>query len=205
MFQNLPLFHKKKKKKTVGFIHETHQHIWIKFLFVLLLFVLYFIFISIHYGLHDGFLITILTWSFFVLCTPVADAGLLIDFPIRLLFWNIPMVLSELFVWATAICLNIFSIFFLPHTYEKTTILSLFHHILSHPYPFWSIIILSSIGTFLSVKFGDELMDYIKHKDCTYRKKHHLKSKAIILIFIFLLTFIIYDYMLQNFGIEIPL
>ena len=46
------------------------------------LFFLYFVYLVYEYGIEDGGMVTLLTWSFFVLCTPVADAGFLLDFPI---------------------------------------------------------------------------------------------------------------------------
>lgn len=183
---------------------ETHKHIWLKFLLVVSIFFGYFVFISFQYGLNDGFLITWLTWSFFVLCTPVADAGFLIDFPIRILL-KYRMFVSEFFVWGIAILLNFYAYFFSPETYQKTKMLSLFEHILSEPIPFWIIIILSGIGTFLSIKFGDELFDVLKHKNRKYHKKHHFKWKAISMVFIFFIILVIYDFLLKKLGIEIPL
>ncbi|MCA9353073.1 hypothetical protein KC901_02720, partial [Patescibacteria group bacterium] len=64
--------------------HETKRNALIRFALVLILFVGYFAFIAFRYGLENGFLVTAGTWSFFVLCTPVADAGFLLDFPLRL-------------------------------------------------------------------------------------------------------------------------
>jgi hypothetical protein len=55
----------------------------IKFLLLFTILIFYFAFISFKYGVKDGFAITLLTWSFFVLCTPIADAGFILDFPIR--------------------------------------------------------------------------------------------------------------------------
>jgi hypothetical protein len=52
-----------------------------KFSLVLLIFLGYFIFIAKKYGLQQGLFVSTLSWSFFVLCTPVADAGFLLDFP----------------------------------------------------------------------------------------------------------------------------
>ena len=54
---------------------------WRKFLLLIALFALYFLYLIYEYGIQDGGLVTLLTWSFFVLCTPVADAGFLLDFP----------------------------------------------------------------------------------------------------------------------------
>jgi len=181
---------------------ETHKKIIIQFGLVFLLFVSYFGFVTFQYGIGDGFLITWLTWSFFVLCTPLADAGFLIDLPLRLLL-KVRMFVSELFVWIIAIILNFYVYFHNPEVYEKTNVLSLFKHILDHPIPFWGIIILSGVGTFLSVKFGDELLDVFKHRDCKYRHKHYLKWKLIVMIFIFLLILVVYDHLSKQLGIQL--
>ena len=82
----------------------------------------YFAFISYKYGLEQGFFVSLLTWSFFVLCTPVADAGFLIDFPLRLIT-KIKMFYAEIFVWLFAISLNFYAFFLKPKIYNKTKIL----------------------------------------------------------------------------------
>ena len=165
--------------------HETKRHVLIKFSLVALIFVTYLVVMSFLHGLENGILISLLTWSFFVFCTPIGDAGFLIDFPMRL-FTKIRMVHSEIMVWIIAATLNIYALIFMPGIYEKEILLTLFKQILLNPIPFWGIIILSAGGTFLSIYFGDELMDISKHKD---RKKHKThKNKFLLLIgaFIFL-------------------
>lgn len=111
---------------------------------------LYGVFVSYKFGFESGFLITALTWSFFVLCTPIADGGIIIDFPVRLLT-NIKMIYSEIAVWVVAISINIYAFTQQREIYSTTLILDLFEHILSQPFPYWIIILLSAIGTFLSI------------------------------------------------------
>lgn len=193
-----------KKITKIMFQHETHRHIWLKFLSVIILFLIYFIFISMQYGIEKGFFISWLMWSFFVLCTPIADAGFLIDFPLRIIT-NTRMLFAEIFVWIFAILLNIYAYFFQAEIYEKTKILFLFKHIIEQPFPYWIIIILSAIGTFLSVKFGDELFDIFHHKDRKFYQKHNLIWKGISMIFIFILVIIVYDFLLKKLGVNIPL
>ncbi|MBN1377233.1 hypothetical protein JW949_02770 [Candidatus Woesearchaeota archaeon] len=190
-------------RKSENFAHETKRSVTIKFISVILIFVFYFFFVSIRYN-HwgDGFIITLLTWSFFVFCTPIADAGVLIDFPIRLIT-KIRMIYSEILVWITALSINIYSLTFMPQLYEKTIVLRLFNHILLQPFPFWSIILISGLGTFLSIHFGDELLDISKHRE---RKKyilHEKKHKWILIIFIIVSILILYDFLLKEFGIHI--
>ncbi len=184
--------------------HETKKHVLTKFLLVLAVFVGYFIFIETQYGLQNGLFVTALTWSFFVLCTPVADAGFLLDFPFRLIT-RIRMFFSEIIVWSIAILLNLYAFFLFPEIYEKTKLLILFKHILDQPIPFWSIIIISGIGTFMSIKFGDELMDKVKHKERTlYSKQKHLYN-FLGMTFIVIISIVLYDFLLNQLGVELPI
>ena len=59
------------------------------------------------YDASTGFGISLLTWSFFVLCTPVADGGFILAFPIRLLF-KIKMSLTQSVLWFVAVGINVF-------------------------------------------------------------------------------------------------
>ena len=172
-----------------------------KFSLLLIILTGYYFFISFKYGFGDGFLITMATWSFFVLCTPIADAGILIDFPLRLLF-HVKMIFIEMLVWTTAISLNLYLYFYSPEVYDTTIILSLFKQILENPIPFWSIIILSAFGTFLSIRFGDEILDIFKHNNRKKYKKSHYKWKLALIIFVFILIIIVYFFLLKKLGIN---
>ena len=57
----------------------------VKYALLLCVLLAYFGYLSYEYGFASGGIVAGLTWSFFVLCTPVADAGFLLDFPVRLL------------------------------------------------------------------------------------------------------------------------
>jgi hypothetical protein len=186
--------------------HYFYEHPIIKFILLIIIILSYLSLSIIKFGGKEGFLISALTWSFFVLCTPIADAGFLLDLPIRI-FTGIKMIYSEIIVWIIAIGINLFTMSNNPLIYEDTIILSLFHHIISHPIPYASIIILSGIGTFLSLLFGDEIIDVsyeekeVREHHLKHRHKHHL----VILIFLFIIIFIIYDLLLNKLGMHIPL
>lgn len=194
------------KIKTVSFknIHQkgTRRETLIKFILLLTVLITYFFYLSYKYGFETGGIVSALTWSFFVLCTPIADAGFLLDFPIRLLF-GIRMMLSEIIVWTIAISLNIFTLNFHSEYYKTTFLTSLFHKILTTPYPYWSIILLSCLGTFLSLYFGDEMLDVMQHKDCKKQHKHGFKYKVIATIGLFLLIIFAYYNLLDGLGIDI--
>lgn len=75
----------KKIKEKFNLKHETKKHTLRKFILVFLVLITYFLITSLKIGFREGISITLLTWSFFVLSTPIADAGFLLDFPIRLI------------------------------------------------------------------------------------------------------------------------
>jgi hypothetical protein len=182
------------------FNHKTKYQVLIKFLALLAVFITYFVYLSIKFDIITGGMVALLTWSFFVLATPVADAGFLLDFPLRLIL-GIRMFISEIFVWAAAILINIFALIFAPQDYEKTFLTSLLKKIITVPYPYWIIIILSAIGTFLSIRLGDELLDVISHKERTLHHKHGFKLEILIFLGIFILIFFGYHHLLESLNI----
>lgn len=181
---------------------KPQRQVLIKFFLLLVLMLSYFAYLSYEYDLLTGGIAALLTWSFFVLCTPVADAGFILDFPLRLLF-GIRMVFSEIAVWAIAILINVLSLSFASDYYQTTIITKLLHQILITPYPYWSIVILSGFGTFLSIRFGDELMDVIHHRDRDFFHSHHFKHELILFIFFLTVLFAYYELM-SSLGISLP-
>lgn len=181
-------------------IQPPSKQVFIKFGLLLLFMTGYFVYLTYQYDLLTGGVAALLTWSFFVLCTPVADAGFLLDFPLRLLF-GIRMVFSEIAVWGAAILLNIFSLSAFPEYYETTVLTRLMHEVLTTPFPYWAIILLSGVGTFLSIRFGDELMDVIHHRDRAFFHSHHFKHEVILFVF-FLLVLIGYYELISSLGID---
>lgn len=184
--------------------HETKRHVLIRFAAVVLILAGYFAFVSIRYGLKNGFEISALTWSFFVLCTPVADAGILLDFPFRLIT-KIRMIYSEIGVWVIAITLNLSASLFFPDAYQKTVLLRLFRHILIEPFPFWGIIALSAVGTFASIYFGDELIDVVKHEHREKHRRHRAKYRILLFLFLFAAAAVLYHFLLKELGVPLPL
>jgi hypothetical protein len=171
-----------------------------KFLLLCFLLVSYFSYLSFQYDVITGGIASALTWTFFVLCTPIADAGFLLDFPLRLLF-GIRMVISEIAVWALAIAINVVSLMYFAEYYETTKLTMLLHAILTIPYPYWSVILLSGAGTFLSIRFADELMDVVHHRDRSFFHRHAFKHEIVILVF-FVLVLVGYYKLIASLGIE---
>ena len=177
----------------------SHQ-VWIKFLLLCLILFSYFFYLSYEYDLLTGGVASLITWSFFVLCTPIADAGFLLDFPLRVLF-GIRMVLSEIAVWVIAILINIFSFMYFREFYETTLVTQAMEIILTTPNPYWLVILLSGVGTFLSIRFGDELMDVLHHKDRHFYLRNHFKYELILFVFFLLVLFGYYEIM-STLGID---
>ena len=111
------------------------------------------------------------------------------------------MVISELMVWAVAILVNVFALQFAPHVYETTLITGLLSEVIQTPYPYWGIVILSGVGTFLSIRFGDELMDVIHHHDREFFHSHHFKHELILFVFFLVVIFGYYD-LVSSLGID---
>lgn len=171
-----------------------------KFMLLCILLVSYFSYLSFQYDVRTGGIASALTWSFFVLCTPISDAGFLLDFPLRLLF-GIRMLFSEIAVWALAITINVVSMLYLADYYETTKLTMLLHAILTMPYPYWSVILLSAAGTFLSIRFADELMDVAHHRDRNFFHSHAFKHEIIMIAF-FVLVLVGYYKLIASLGID---
>jgi len=193
---------KNKNKIFSSIDKEFHEHPLIKFTSVIAIIFIYFLFAAKTYGLKEGVLVSLLSWSFFVLSTPIADAGILIDFPFRLIT-GIKMIYSEIAVWGIAISLNVFAVVKSPEIYNKTILLTLLKQIISTPFPFWIIIILSAIGTFLSIYLADI---FANHKS---KKKKHLnflmKHRLLIFGILIVLIIISYNFLLNQLDIVVPI
>jgi len=181
---------------------DAQRKVILKFILLLSVLVLYFSYLSYQYGLLTGGLIAALTWSFFVLCTPIADAGFLLDFPIRLIF-GIRMIYSELLVWTLAISLNIYALSNSRASYDKTLLTAILKKIILTPYPYWSIIVLSMLGTFLSIYFGDAIMDVFRHWDHFKDNRRAFIYKLIGVVSLFGLIFLGYYFLLDKLNINI--
>ncbi len=180
--------------------HPSHQ-VLIKFVVLLLILVSYFSYLTYQYDLLTGGIASLITWSFFVLCTPVADAGFLLDFPIRVLF-GIRMIWSEIVVWAIAIAINVCALTYFSEFYDVTLVTQTMKVILTNPSPYGLVIVLSGVGTFLSIRFGDELMDVLHHKDRLYYLRHHFKHEITLFIFFLFVIFGYYEIM-STLGITV--
>lgn len=185
-----------KKQKVLSKIITQIKKPIIKFTLLCIIVAGYFLYLGILYDFKTSGVTSALTWSFFVLCTPVADAGFLLDFPLRLLF-GIRMILSEVVVWGIAILTSTLFLVFFPHYYNTTLLTKLFYTILTTPYPYWSVILVSGIGTFVSIGFGDEVMDIASHSKSI---KH--KYGWVIKLVIMGIVIITYYLLISSLGMQ---
>ncbi len=192
------------KEIKVFFAKETKKHTLIRFSILILFIFIYFIYEAKSLGTEKGLLVTALTWSFFVFCTPIADAGFVLAFPTRLLT-GIRMIYTQIFSYFLALGIVIGTLILNPSVFDKTILLRLFKTILLTPYPYWTILLLSLIGTFFSIVFGDELIDVNSHKEREKYYKHMNKYKIVVTLFIIAMTIALYDFLLKSLGVHIPL
>ncbi len=166
-----------------------------RFLLVLAIVVAYAVYSVYSYGLKQGLSVTLLTWAFFVFGTPIADAGFLVAFPIRLVS-GFRMLYTQIIVWVVAAFLVAAYFAADVAVFDKTGILQLFHKIIVTPWPLSLILILSAIGTYVSVVFDDKVFDVAASKN----KKQSLRAGSVKLystIAIFVATFALYVLLLD--------
>ncbi|EKF73903.1 hypothetical protein A11A3_11117 [Alcanivorax hongdengensis A-11-3] len=183
--------------------HATHRETLLKFLGLIVILVGYFAYMSWQYNAATGFGLAVLSWSFFVLCTPVADGGFILAFPIRLLF-GISMTLTQVVIWFVAIAINLWTLWYHPSLYDLTFLTNLLKQILTQPYPYWSILLISALGTFLSIYFGDEMMDVTSHKHREKFHRHGFLYKVIAVVGLGVLTMLAYYHLLESLHIRLP-
>jgi hypothetical protein len=183
--------------------HQTHRESVLRFLGLIAVLVGYFLYTSWKFDAATGARLAILSWSFFVLCTPIADGGFIIAFPVRLLFGT-RMLTTQVIVWILAIALNVLALKIIPTSYQDTELTRLLFKILTTPWPYWSILAISVAGTVLSIWFGDEMMDVTTHAMRTKSHKHGFKYRLIVVIGFGALTILAYYHLLEDLGVTIP-
>lgn len=102
--------------------------------------------VTLH-GTFDGVLLAFLTWSFFVLCTPIILEGFLVSF-VHGLFRGGQLYDVSIFAWVISVLLNFFTYNFYADVYQKTLITNFLHIVISRPFPERFILILCALGTF---------------------------------------------------------
>lgn len=173
-----------------------------KFLILLGILVLYAIFVIVKFGVKDGLAATGLTWAFFVLCTPIADAGFIVDFPVRLVV-GLKMIYSELIVWGLALTIVAFNLLLNVEVFQKMEILEVFYTIIKTPWPLWSIVIVSAIGTFLSIYIGDQIYSMVQQHNHHKHIKRLQLQRLYLELGMFSVILVLYFALLNLTGITI--
>lgn len=166
-----------------------------RFLLVLAVIVAYAAFTMYHYGIANGLSVTALTWAFFVFATPIADGGLVLAFPIRLLT-GFRMLYTQIIVWIVGAAMVALFAVFNPEIFQTTPVLQLFYSILMTPWPLGIILLLSAIGTYVNITFDDEVIDVAGSTDKRARLQKDRK-KLYFNIVILSLTVIAYILLLK--------
>lgn len=87
-------------------------------------------------------------------------------------------------------------------SYDDTPVLTrLLHAILTTAYPYWSVVVLSEAGTFLSIRFADEFMDVVHQRDRHFFNRRGYKQELLIFA-VFILVFFAYDELIPSLGLE---
>ncbi|MGB0906000.1 MAG: hypothetical protein ACPGVT_00800 [Maricaulaceae bacterium] len=183
--------------------HQTHKESLWRFLALIGILATYFFYMSWKFDAATGAWLAVLSWSFFVLCTPVADGGFIVAFPVRLLF-GARMLITQIVVWVVAIAVNIAGLNLSPESYQDTALTRLLATILTTPWPYWSILLISAAGTGLSIWFGDEMMDVTTHENRDKYHAHGFKHKGIVILALGVLTVLAYYQLLRDLGVKIP-
>jgi hypothetical protein len=103
-----------------------------------------------HSGFKMGVLLGFLTWSFYVLCIPLSNNAIITTSVLNL-FTSNAVRYAKFIPWIVAIFLNIIICIFVPYAYLMSATTFLLYRILSNPWPYWIILITSSLGGIYSV------------------------------------------------------
>ncbi len=182
---------------------QTHRESLWRFAALVVLLVGYFGYMSWKFDASTGALLAVLSWSFFVLCTPIADGGFVVAFPIRVLF-GVRMMVTQIVVWFLAVGINVAAVLLVPDAYQDTALTKLFYTILTTPWPYWSILLISVAGTLLSIWFGDEMIDVTTHAARQKQHRHGFKHRILIVAGFGVLTVLAYYQLLSGLGVTIP-
>jgi hypothetical protein len=143
------------------------------------------------HGLGQGLEVTALTWAFLVFLTPMPLAGVLIELPLKF-FTNHSMIRIQMLVWALGLGITFAALAFFPQAFSSTSLLVLFLHVLTNPFPYWGLLGLCAMGTFISVYLVDDVVDEVKDELHHHHRKH--MSSVQVIIAVAALALIIYTF-----------
>ncbi len=171
------------EKKLEQIYTDPEQFPLIKFSIFLILFILLIKPIFNNYNPLVAIHLSLLTWSFFVLCMPISRGKVLITKTFKFLF-NKKIKYPELFTWLIALTINMFTLAISGTPYIKTSVTHLLYLILQTPWPLWIVIVVCGIATFFNSFFCSN----------TYKKNIILNLTCRVLILISFFTTLLLTY-----------
>lgn len=135
-----------------------------------------------HHGFHQGLLASYLTWSFFVLCTPIISRALLISNIIGKLTGS-NLYNAGLFTWSVALISNMFLLNLAPSIYNINPLSSFLAHALMTPRPHWLLI--GMCGTNVWYQALLEKIDFIGAKPYLHTIGHIITFSCFFLFLFF--------------------
>lgn len=169
--------------KKINKLNKTYLYIYDAVVIMFILLMVFFIFCN---GFYKGCIKSLFVWSFFILCTPVPEAGLLISLPLKRYF-GFKMELSQIVVSLFA-CMIIFYFYCIEQKIIKNNLIgNLFLGLINYKY--YSIIFISFISSVLTSNLLDNIINHFINKD----EINHLYLKmgtifVLLLIYIYLLN-----------------
>lgn len=100
-------------------------------------------------GLKTGLHLTLLVWSFFVLCIPFPRGAQILSSVIDL-FTTRSIHYARFATWLLAILINALTYLTAPYLYVSSMTTFLLYRILSNPWPYWLIIFTSALASIYS-------------------------------------------------------
>ena len=145
-----------KKQKTYLYIYDV---LVILFLFLLIFYIIY-------NGYVKGCIMGLFVWAFFIVSTPIPEAGLLVSLPLKR-YLNISIHISQTFVSLLALFVIYYLYFNEYKTINKCIIGKLFTSL--NNFKYYSIIIISIICSIFTSEFIDNIIDnYINKEKINY-------------------------------------
>lgn len=150
--------------------------------FIIPIISLVFLFLSFYmtHSFKTSILATFVVWSFYILCVPAYHGKFILGIPYKIITGK-KFLYPERILWPLAIILNLVAINYYNYIYQTTIITHLFYQIISRPWPFWLIIVISSLGTFYKSFLGYE--KFYRYKYFNYFLRTLLVILGILTLF----------------------
>lgn len=146
------------------------------------LFLIVVFFLIKHHGIGRGLIASFLTWSFFVLCTPIISRALVISNIIEKLTGS-NLYNAGLFTWSAALITNMILLNLTPTIYNVNPLSGLLAHALTTPRPYWLLISMCGANVWYQALL--EKFDFIGAKPYLHGIGHVITCST-FLLFLFL-------------------